>query len=526
MASATETPRSHDMEKDTSLGLKGNIGEKLQKHSHDADAAMQAFDGMDGQVIELTEEKSRALLKKIDRHLMPIMCIVYGLNYLDKTTLSYASIMGLRSPPSDNKLKSGIDLQGDQYQWLGSMFYFGYIAWEYPTTRLLQVLPLGKYSAFNIIMWGIVLSCFAAVENYAGAIAIRFFLGLFESAVTPGFALFTSQWYTKKEQGARTGIWFSFNGFAQIFGGCLAYGIAVGCRKTGTTIEPWKIVFLATGLLTTLCGILFLWIVPDNQMNCRWLSKEDRILAIERIRMNGQGVGNKHFKFYQLKEALLDPLSWAFFFYALIAAIPNGGISNFFSQLIVSFGYTPEESLLYGTPGGAVEVVFLIACGWAGDKYGYRILISTTGLCTGILGMVLIVALPLDNNSGRLAGYYLTQASPTPFVALLSLISSNVAGYTKKTTVAAMYLIGYCVGNIIGPQTFRPKDAPRYVPAEITIIVSWSVCLGILAFIHCYCVWQNKKKAQIRAAPEYVHIPNQEWLDLTDRENPEFVYTL
>ena len=72
------------------------------------------------------------------------------------------------------------------------------------------------------------------------------------------------------------------------------------------------------------------------------------------------------------------------------------------------------------------------------------------GLCTAIIGMVLIVALPLSNNSGRLAGYYLTQASPTPFVALLSLLASNVAGYTKKTTVAAMYLIGYCIGNIIG----------------------------------------------------------------------------
>ena len=72
------------------------------------------------------------------------------------------------------------------------------------------------------------------------------------------------------------------------------------------------------------------------------------------------------------------------------------------------------------------------------------------GLCTAIIGMVLIVALPLSNNSGRLAGYYLTQASPTPIVALLSLLASNVAGYTKKTTVAAMYLIGYCIGNIIG----------------------------------------------------------------------------
>jgi MFS family permease len=105
---------------------------------------------------------------------------------------------------------------------------------------------------------------------------------------------------------------------------------------------------------------------------------------------------------------------------------------------------------LYGTPGGAVEVVFLIACGWAGDKYGNRILISMIGLLTAILGMLLIVALPLSQNSGRLAGYYLTQASPTPFVAILSLLASNVAGYTKKTSVAAMFLIGYCVGNIIG----------------------------------------------------------------------------
>ncbi|KAI4289458.1 MAG: hypothetical protein L6R35_001273 [Caloplaca aegaea] len=52
-----------------------------------------------------------------------------------------------------------------------------------------------------------------------------------------------------------------------------------------------------------------------------------------------------------MKEALLDPLTWAFAFYALAADIPNGGIANFFSQLIISFGYTPEESLLYGMPG-------------------------------------------------------------------------------------------------------------------------------------------------------------------------------
>jgi len=379
------------------------------------------------------------------------------------------------------------------------------------------MLPLAKYSSFCIIMWGLVLCCMAAVTNYSGAIAVRFFLGVFEAAVTPGFALFSSQWYTKKEQGTRIGIWFSFNGWAQIFGGLMAYGIAKGARLHGSAISPWKIVFLVTGLLTAVIGVLFLVFMPDNQLNARWLSKEDRRLAVERVRVNQQGIGNKHFKMYQLKEALTDPLTWAFVFYAATADVPNGGISNFFSQLIVSFGYTQEQSLLYGTPGGAVEVISLILCGYLGDRYGQRILIGTSGVMLSMIGMILIVALPLSNDGGRLAGYYFTQSSPTGFVALLSLIATNVAGYTKKTTVAALYLIAYCAGNIIGPQTFRPKDAPRYVPAEITIIVCWAACVVDMVFIWWYCRWQNKKKAAFRARPDYRKLENQEWLDLTDR---------
>jgi ACS family allantoate permease-like MFS transporter len=142
------------------------------------------------------------------------------------------------------------------------------------------------------------------------------------------------QWYTKQEQGSRVNIWFSFNGVGQIFGGVVAYGIAVGTEKHGSSIEPWKIVFLVTGLLTICLGLVFLWIVPDNQLNARWLNEEDRILAVARVRVNQQGIGNKHFKLYQVKEALLDPMTWAFFFYALIADIPNGGITNFFNQLV------------------------------------------------------------------------------------------------------------------------------------------------------------------------------------------------
>lgn len=113
-------------------------------------------------------------------------------------------------------LQEDTHLKGQQYSWIGSMFYFGYIIFEWPTNRLLQRLPLGKWSAFNVIMWGLVLSCLGACNSFSSALAVRFFLGLFEAAVSPGFALFTSQWYTVREQGMRTGIWFSFNGWGQV----------------------------------------------------------------------------------------------------------------------------------------------------------------------------------------------------------------------------------------------------------------------------------------------------------------------
>lgn len=343
-----------DIEKSTEVSPPPHTDEKtgniqILKHAdrNDADEALKVLEGENGETFELTPEDERKLLRKIDWNLMPMLCLVYGLNYLDKTTVSYASIMGL---------KTDLNLVGQEYSWIGSMFYFGYLFWEYPTNRLLQRLPLGKWSAFNVIMWGLVLCCMAATKNFAGAMTVRFFLGVFEAAVTPGFALFTSQWYTKEEQGARTGIWFSFNGWGQILGGFVAYGIAVGTARHPVSVDSWQLLFLVIGLFTALVGAIFLYVMPDNQMNARFLTEKEKVLAIERIRVNQQGVGNKHFKFYQFKEALTDPMVWAFVFYSLVADIPNGGLSNFFSQLIVSFGFSEEQSLLLGTPGGAVEV--------------------------------------------------------------------------------------------------------------------------------------------------------------------------
>jgi len=208
----------------------------------------------------------------------------------------------------------------------------------------------------------------------------------------------------------------------------VAYGIAHGNDMNHFSIAPWKIIFLFTGLLTILTGIVFLFYMPDNQLNARWLSQRDRVLAVERVRVNQQGIGNKKFKMYQFKEALMDPLTWMVFFLAIASNIPNGGLTNFFSLLIVSFGFTPEQSLLYGTPAGAVEVFALIGWGFLSQRYGHRLLFGVIGTTVSMIGAILLVALPLNNKIGRLIGYYLTIAFVTGLISVLSSIASNVAG--------------------------------------------------------------------------------------------------
>ena len=249
----------------------------------DADEALQAV-GNNGSAEEIAidEETRRRLVRKIDLHIMPIMCIVYGLNYLDKTTLSYASVMGL---------ETDLNLTKSNYQWLGSIFYIGYLGFEYPTNRLLQRLPLAKYSAFNIILWGLTLSCTAATKNFAGIASVRLIMGILEAAVTPGFVLFTSQWYTKEEQGLRTGIWFSFNGFAYVLGGLVAYGVAQGTFGRSVALAGWKIIFLVWGLVTMVAGIIFLLLMPDSPLKARFLGPSEGRLVVERTRHNQQGEG-------------------------------------------------------------------------------------------------------------------------------------------------------------------------------------------------------------------------------------------
>lgn len=149
------------------------------------------------------------------------------------------------------------------------------------------------------------------------------------------------------------------NGFAQIFGGLIAYGIGY----INTTVPSWKFPFIIFGSATIVWGIVFTLFASSNPTQARWLTAEEKEIAVLRLVENETGIDNKTFKRYQVKEALIDVRFWLLNLYMLVNCIPNGAVSAFGPLIINGFGYNKFQTTLLGMPSGAAQVMALWIAG-------------------------------------------------------------------------------------------------------------------------------------------------------------------
>ncbi|KAI0010216.1 MFS general substrate transporter [Xylariaceae sp. FL0662B] len=427
--------------------------------SRDLDDAYELYRRQD--TAALDPHEARQVRRKIDWHILPLLMGTYMLQYLDKSSINFASVFGLRE---------GTNLHGQEYAWLSSIFYFGYLIAQWPAGYLLQRLPAGKFIGITAIVWGTLTITTPACRNFAGIAANRFLLGCFEAVVNPGFVLVLSMWWRQDEQPLRLVAYYCMNGVAGIFGGLLGYAIG---HITSGRLAPWMYIFLVFGSISLAWGLVFLLCMPDLPSTARFLDERQRVVAVERVAMNRQGVKNRHFKTYQMWQCLRDPKTWILFVMAVAAQVPNAAQSSFTSIILETFGFDVLETQYMQIPGNVIQFSSLLLSGWISSRFPNTrcaVMLASNLICVGC-GAAL-VALPVgadgtDNKWGRLVALWLCSFTSVGFSMSLTMVSSNVAGYTKKQLTGAFLFVGYCVGNIIGPQTFVDSEAPFYTSAYI-----------------------------------------------------------
>ncbi|KAJ5228209.1 hypothetical protein N7489_008917 [Penicillium chrysogenum] len=429
---------------------------------------------------------AKRVLRKIDRRLIPLLFTTYMFNFMDKTILSSASVFGLRDDTG---------LVGQQYSWVSSVFYFGYLGWVYPTTLLIARLPAAKYLTANTLFWGAVVALTAACTNFGGLITVRFLLGVAEATITPAFMFITSTWYTRDEIPTRTGLWFAGNSVGGIISSLLAYGLG----HVKDHVGPWRWMFIVLGCGTFLWGFAVWTLLPDSISKAKFLSEEERQFASNRAAVSGTGATEKTtWRWGQVVECLTDPKTWLIFGLELCTQIPNGGTQNFANLVIVSFGFTNLQSTLLTIPYSLIAVATITGTGWLAGRFRQLNCLLIVGVVLPcVVGSAIIYSRAHIVLNVQLFGYFLLSTGPAAMPLAMSLVQANYRGVTKKMTVTAMLFLAYCAGNISGPHFFLSEEAPTYDTAFRTIMICYALTVILALALRFYLQWTNARRVRL-----------------------------
>ncbi|KAK7409478.1 hypothetical protein QQX98_008328 [Neonectria punicea] len=105
----------------------------------------EKFDNQNNEVAvfeEIDPAEEKALIRKLDRVIMPLMAGVYFFQYLDKGSINYASVFGL---------KDDLKLSGKEFSWVVSLFYLGQLASEYPAAYILSRFHITNFVGATIV---------------------------------------------------------------------------------------------------------------------------------------------------------------------------------------------------------------------------------------------------------------------------------------------------------------------------------------------------------------------------------------
>ncbi|KAM4065711.1 major facilitator superfamily protein [Hirsutella rhossiliensis] len=486
--------------------------------------------------IHVSADDDARILRQIDLALLPLMLAVYFLQALDKATLSYASIFGLIEDTH---------LVGNQFSWLGSIVFLAQLAMQLPISFALVKLPIGKFTSAMVLAWGVSLTFMTWAHNFTGLMVARFFLGAFEASVGPSFIAVTQMWWRRREQTMRVGSWYCMNGLTWVFGSLITYGLA----KIDSDMKPYQIIFLFFGVITVGVGFLMLYWMPDSPIEAKFLSDNDKVLAIWRLRHNQMGVMSREWRSDHFYDALRDVKTWLWFAMMFCISVPSNGLSTFGPLIIKSFVSDPFHTMLFNVPVGILHVISVSSSAYLSMRWKFKGPVIIALCAPPLIGLAILFHFPHDeaHRAVLLTGYFFlsTFTGITPLIYAWS--SQNTAGDTKRKTTSAIVFIGASAGNVVGPLLFRPDDAPEFT-LGIRLNIRFFAAISLLAIVTmCYITTLNRRQSARRLSVgkptqtvdlsletaanaeriERHHTDgrgDKTFLDRTDRENEDFVY--
>ncbi|KAI9570109.1 major facilitator superfamily domain-containing protein [Boletus coccyginus] len=408
---------------------------------------------VDGATGQLSPAERARLLRKLDRHLLPPVSLLYFLSFLDRSNIGNAKVGGM---------SKDLHLVGLKYNTAAAVFFILYGLAEVSSNIILKFLRPSRWIPTIMVAWGLVMTLMCLMNTYQGLLVARIFLGLTEAGLFPGVTYYISIWYPRADRALRIAIFFSAATVAGAFGGILAYGIEEMEGIGG--LHGWQWMFCLEGLgklpvhPTMIIAFGAFFFMHDFPETASFLTETERCNIVGLLRHDSQNLAT-HYDFQFVLQALKDYKPYIQIGIHIGLLIPIYAIAFFTPTIITELGHFAANAQLLSVPPYVAGCVSTILGGIYSDVHKLRGPYVIAGAFVSLVGYIVLYT--QTSAGASYAGAILAAVGVFPTIAVnLAWASSNAGGDVKRGIVIAM-VIG--IGNLGGVcSSFIYYDPPRF----------------------------------------------------------------
>ena len=213
---------------------------------------------------EATVSLEQRTIKKIMKRILPFVLLMYVIAFLDRVNMGYAAL----------EMNAELALSAEVFGLLSGIFFVGYFFFEVPSNILMERFGARIWITRIMVTWGIVVVLTGFVQSANHLYIARFLLGVAEAGFFPGIILYLTYWFRAKERGRAYSLFLISMPLAGLIGS--PFSTWIMDNISWFSLSGWRWMFIISGILTVVLGIVCFYYLTDRPRDAKWLSSEER----------------------------------------------------------------------------------------------------------------------------------------------------------------------------------------------------------------------------------------------------------
>jgi len=416
------------------------------------------------------------VIRKTAWRLIPFLMLLYFVAFLDRINIGFAALT----------MNQEIGLTPQMFGIGSGIFFFGYFAFEVPSTLTLRRVGARFWIGRVMITWGLVSIAMAFIRGPISFCVLRFLLGVAEAGFFPGTILYLSYWFPSNHRSAVTAMFMAAAPAAGFIGSPISGALMQLNGLMG--LRGWQWIFIAEAIPAVVLGWITFFLLADHPEDAGWLTVDERQWLSQAILREQAAITD-----WRSHSALRAMGDWKVLVLSLAYFGTSAGLYTvgFWAPLIVKgFGFSPfKVGLLVAIPN-LIAVLGMVFWARNSDRTGERYWHAALACLIGALGMAVTAhagSSPVAAIAGlSLAALGVSAAKPP----LWSLPTVFFAGAGAAASIGLINSLG-TLGGFVGPYMIGSSGQSS---GHFSRGLYWVACTLILSAVTIIALRIARKK--------------------------------